>query len=185
MMKTEPRKIAIIGTAGRDKGINLQESHWNFMTQTIYEEVTKEDILISGGAAWADHVAVWAFMNGLCKELHLHLPAPFSNGGFDGDYGTSGGAANYYHKLFSKNLGFWSLGHIEECFKAGNCFITHQPTAKGYAAMVARNKLVATQCTHMVAFTLGDGAIPQDGGTKITWDMAGNKERAHISISGK
>lgn len=49
--------------------------------------------------------------------------------------------------------------------------------------MFARNRLVAEQCTHVLAFTFGMGAEPADGGTKATWDMAGpGKMRRHVSL---
>jgi hypothetical protein len=176
------RVIAVIGTAGRDKSIPMTGSHWDFMCETLAAEVEPTDILVSGGAAWADHVAVWAYLNGLCKELILHLPAPFSNGQFHGEYGTSGNACHYYHCLFSNNLGFDSLRHIWECMNRKTCTVTTQPIAKGYKAMATRNALVARDCTHMMAFTFGTGDVPADGGTKMTWDMAAGKERAHISL---
>lgn len=176
------RTIAIIGTAGRDKAITMGEKHWVQMANTIYEEVKPDDVLVSGGAAWADHVAVWAFLNGMCRELHLHLPAPFNGTHFEGGYGTSGGACNYYHQRFSETMGFYSRGHLHEALKQDNCFHTFQDVANGYGAMATRNRLVANQCTHMVAFTFGQGDVPADGGTKITWDMAANKERCHVTI---
>ena len=177
------RNIAVIGTAGRDKTHPLHEKHWVFMANTVYEEVGRDDMLISGGAAWADHVAVWAFMNDLCKGLVLHLPAPFEGGKFIGEYGTSGNACNYYHRLFSKEMGFNSRGHLMAAIEKG-AIVTYQPHMLGYAAMSARNLLVASDCTHMMAFTMGIGDVPTDGGTKITWDMAAAKDRVHLSLAG-
>jgi ribA/ribD-fused uncharacterized protein len=178
----EKRVIAVIGTAGRDKNIALAEKHWDFMAHTIYQELQPTDILVSGGAAWADHVAVWAYLNDHCAGLILHLPAPFKNNRFWGEYGTSGNACNYYHEKFSKTMGFNSLAHIQAALDKG-ARITEQSIAMGYAAMAKRNKLVANDCTHMVAFTFGEGDVPADGGTKITWDMAANKLRSHVSLA--
>lgn len=175
------RVIAVIGTAGRDKFVRMARKHWDQMTTAIGGEVTKADFLVSGGAAWADHVAIWAFLMDHVAGLNLHLPAPFENGKFQGGYGTSGGACNYYHGLFSERMGMDSLGHITMAIEKG-AIITQQPVANGYAAMAARNALVARDCTHMVAFTFGDGDVPADGGTKITWDMAASKQRAHIPL---
>ena len=45
-----------------------------------------------------------------------------------------------------------------------------------------RNKLVAAECDHLIAFTLGRGNVPADGGTKMTWDMAAHAERMHLSL---
>lgn len=178
----EQRTIAIIGTAGRDKNHPMSAKHWDFMCHTIYEELKPEDALVSGGAAWADHVAIWAFLNDHCKQLILHLPAVFMNNHFDGGYGTSGGACNYYHGLFDNVMGFHSRGHIQAAIDKG-ARITNQPIAMGYVAMTNRNKLVAEDCTHMVAFTFGEGDEPADGGTKMTWNMAATKQRAHVSLN--
>lgn len=104
------------------------------------------------------------------------------NGSFDGEFGTSGGAANYYHSTFSKTIGRKTMVEIQSAIDKG-ATVTTQPTAAGYAAMSKRNKLVADQCDHMIAFTFGMGDIPTDGGTKMTWDMAGaSKNRQHVPL---
>lgn len=175
------RIIAVIGTAGRDKAITMCAEHWNFMANTLAGELKPDDVLVSGGAAWADHVAVWAYLNDLCSGLILHLPAPFMANHFDGGWGTSGGACNYYHQKFDYAMGFHSRGHITSAIEKG-AVVTSQPLANGYGAMATRNKLVANDCTHMIAFTFGEGDVPADGGTKITWDMAANKQRIHVPI---
>lgn len=177
------RVIAIIGTAGRDKNVTMADAHWTHMTTVIFQELNPEDYLVSGGAAWADHVAIWAYLNNLCSGLTLHLPAPFRQGQYQGAYGTSGAACNYYHDKFGKALGIDPYQHIAAAIEKG-ALVTQQPIAKGYAAMAARNKLVANDCTHMVAFTFGTGDVPADGGTKITWDMAATKLRSHVSLAG-
>lgn len=177
------RTIAIIGTAGRDKQFPMDISHWDFMCRVARFFLRPGDHLVSGGAAWADHVAVWAFSNGLCADLTLHLPAPFSSV-FGGGSGTSGGASNHYHWQFSHAIGRDTLMDIQEAIECGAEFST-QPVSKGYGAMFARNRLVAEECTHVLAFTFGAGDKPADGGTKDTWDMAGpHKKRKHVSLLG-
>lgn len=178
------RKIAIIGTAGRDKNHPMSAKHWDFMCEMVRAELNPDDHLISGGAAWADHVAVWAFRTGLVHSLSLHLPAPLWYGKFQGDFGTSGGTANYYHEKFSLAMGgraLDTLDQIAQCIDRGVPFTT-QPVAKGYEAMANRNRLVAAECDHLIAFTFGRGNTPADGGTKMTWDMAAHAERMHLSL---
>lgn len=178
------RQIAIIGTAGRDKNHPMSAKHWDFMCEMVRAEIEPDDHLISGGAAWADHVAVWAFRSGLVHSLSLHLPAPLWQGKYVGDFGTSGGTANYYHERFSLAMGgraFDTLAQIEDCLKRG-VYSSTQPVAKGYKAMADRNLRVATECDHLIAFTFGRGTIPIDGGTKMTWDMASHAERMHLSL---
>ena len=70
------RKIAIIGTAGRDKNYPLSAKHWDFMCNMVSAELDADDHLISGGAAWADHVAIWAFRRGLVQpSMHACIMA--------------------------------------------------------------------------------------------------------------
>ena len=176
------RTVAIIGTAGRDKKIDMTKATWEFMCEQTRQLVKPTDHLVSGGAAWADHLVVWAYLEGLCESLTLHLPAVLNGDAYDGDFGTSGGAANYYHKLFSKVIGRNTIGEVQAAIDKG-ATVTNQATAAGYVAMAKRNKLVADQCDHMIAFTFGMGDIPADGGTKMTWDMAGaNKHRQHVPL---
>lgn len=177
----EKRVIAVIGTAGRDKSIPMGRKHWDQMTDVIGSEVSMTDYLVSGGAAWADHVAIWAYLTDKVSALTLHMPAPIVGKHFGGAYGTSGAACNYYHEKFSKIMGMDSLEHIRMAIQKG-ATVTYQPVAMGYQAMAARNALVARDCTHMVAFTFGQGNEPADGGTKITWDMAASKQRAHVPL---
>ena len=178
------RKIAIIGTAGRDKNFPMNARHWDFMCNMVRDEVEPDDHLISGGAAWADHVAVWAFRMGLVHSLSLHLPAPIEAGIYAGAYGTSGGAARYYHEKFSLIMGGGgkdTMRQVADCIVRGVPYTT-QPVAIGYKAMAERNKLVAAECDHLMACTLGRGNVPADGGTKMTWDMASHAERIHFSL---
>jgi hypothetical protein len=175
------RVIAVIGTAGRNKADPLTSLLWEGMTQHLCGGLLPNDKLVSGGAAWADHIAVHAFINGYCNELTLHLPAPFVNGQFEGAYGTSGGAANYYHKLFSKVVGEDTLGQITCAINMG-AHVTYEPVANGYGAMARRNAKVATDCSHMLAYTFGAGDVPADGGTLMTWNMAAGKKRKHIPL---
>ena len=151
------------------------------MINTMKCIIEPTDQLISGGAAWADHIAVHLFNGNYVRHLKLHLPAPFENGSFLGGYGTSGGAANYYHQKMSKTLGINSLLEIDQALSKHGADYTEQAHAQGYKAMVERNQLVADEAELLIAFTFGEGASPADGGTKITWDMCqGNK--VHFSL---
>lgn len=175
------RVVAVIGTAGRDKQFPLELAHWEYMCRVVRFFVRPTDHLVSGGAAWADHAAVWAFGEGLVAGLTLHLPSPFDQA-FVGAKGTSGGVANYYHKQFGRVIRRDTLRDIRQVLDQGARHTT-QPEGKGFAAMFARNGLVAEQCTHVLAFTFGQGDEPADGGTKATWDMAGpQRKRKHISL---
>jgi hypothetical protein len=175
------RVLAIIGTAGRDKNYPMTKKLWECMLSDIRQRVSPDDILVSGGAAWADHLAVVMYLENNVAGLRLHLPAPWNNKKFDGYYGTSGGAANYYHKKFSSIVEINSLEQIQEAINKG-AEITIEPMANGYGAMFARNKKVADESTSMLAYTFGEGNVPDDGGTKVTWNMSKITDKTHVPL---
>lgn len=175
-------KIAIIGTAGRDKTKPMTHELWNWMITSALGLVPKGSHLVSGGAAWDDHLAVALFLNGHASYLTLHLPAPFdyASGGFAGPANSSASAANYYHKLFSEAIGVDTLSQIEQAACMPNCDGTFEFPSKGYGGMFARNNKVA-QADEMLAYTFGLSDVPADGGTKDTWDKCKGK-KFHISL---
>jgi hypothetical protein len=175
-------KIAIIGTAGRDRSMPMTKSLWEAMTADARNRTSQGCHLVSGGAAWADHLAVELFLTGHASDLTLHLPAPFENGRFVGPYKGAASAANYYHRLFSEILNYDTLGDIAGIEHHPRVHSTFQPEAAGYAAMFARNKLVAADATEMLAYTWGTGNKPADGGTLNTWNQCGSGRKTHIPL---
>ena len=161
--------IAIIGTAGGDKTKPMTKALWGAMQRDVLVRVPKGAHVCSGGAAWADHLAVFLFLYGHADRITLHLPAPMNDREFIGQYGTAGGTANYYHRLFSKTLDRDTLADVIECTRADNCEGTYEPAGPGMSALFARNQKIA-QCGSMIAYTWGEGAIPANGGTRHTWD---------------
>lgn len=173
-------KIAIIGTAGRDKSMPMTLALWQWMINDLAGRINHTDHLISGGAAWADHLAVSAFLNGFCKELTLHMPAPF-DGRFIGPSNSAASAANYYHDRFSQAIGIDTLEEISLAAAGDNCHGTFESERAGYSGMFARNNKVASGCDRMLAYTFGTGDTPADGGTRDTWDKC-RGERVHIPL---
>ena len=162
-------RTAIIGTAGRDKTKPMTKELWQWMLEDAKSRVSSSEHLVSGGAAWADHLAVALFLEGKVEKLTLHLPAPFIKLRFKGVYGSSGNAANYYHQNFSSAIGENTLRQISDCFALEGCDFTVEPEAPGYKGMFSRNAKVATADT-LFAYTFGQSDVPADGGTKHTWD---------------
>jgi hypothetical protein len=180
--ETDGRYVGIIGTAGRrEDGARLTESDYRYLVSYIGGAVKPNDVLISGGAAWADHVAVQLFLDGKVGGLVLHLPAElivgpdgkltFRNGGF----GTAGNTANYYHSLFDKALKVesgYSLKQIQEAIDRG-AVVTFGDGTQGNEGMKARNSLVARDARDfLVAMTFDPDMkrqTPKDGGTADTW----------------
>ena len=147
------------------------------------KRITPDTTAISGGAAWADHLAVKLFLAGKIKHLELHLPSTITNGRFDGDRGTSGGASNYYHDKFSTITGENSINQIIEAINRG-ATVTYEPNAMGYKAMFTRNSKVAnSNADTLLAYTFGNTEIPADGGTLHTWNMVTTGIKHHIQIN--
>lgn len=179
------RRIAIIGTAGRDKEKPMTAALWESMVADARQRVNPSDILVSGGAAWADHLAVTLYLDGDVNELILHLPAPVEDGVYLGPARDSAAsAANYYHSLFKKITGVDSIREIEVAIQRG-AQVTNEPEAPGYAAMFARNKKVAMGSNNLLAYTFGAGDTPADGGTKATWDQStiSAEKKIHVDLA--
>ncbi|WP_225784532.1 hypothetical protein [Xenophilus sp. Marseille-Q4582] len=178
------KPIAIIGTAGR--GTPLTKAHWDFMVATALEVIPAGRHVVSGGAAWADHVAVRLLTLGHAGALTLHLPAPMDETDFSfvGVRKSAGSAANYYHHQFSQALGEDTRAELFDASQDDRCFGTFEPAAPGYSAMFTRNRKVAATATGgVLAFTFGEGDVPADGGTKHTWDLIASNKKFHYSLA--
>ena len=175
--------ISIIGTAGRkEDGEKLSKSVYEKMylaAKKIVHEFTDPQ-LVSGGAAWGDHLAVSLFLAKEVKKLTLHFPCEFNSrvSKFaEAGFRSSGGTANYYHRLFSQKMAgndTATLHGIQKALLAG----AESTISTGF---LARNKLVAKSDV-ILAFTFGESG-PKDGGTKHTWDHARKAKRIHVPIS--
>jgi hypothetical protein len=164
--------VAIIGTAGRkeDKAY-LTERHFIRMLDGVYVVLKKvglswNDIqLISGGAAWADHLAVNLVKIGKVSPLatRLYIPARFDGKQYVRDNPSSTNTAstcNYYHSEFSKVISRDSLSEINDIRLLG-ADLSHGGIGGGFKV---RNQLVASACGTegiTIAFTFGSTESPQ------------------------
>lgn len=179
--KARVTRVAIIGTAGRGKE-PMTLALFDAMVQAARETMThtlgldpKECQLVSGGAAWADHVAVALFLQGDVAGLTIYAPCAFvgAAAGFE-DTGAAdwrinpGKSANHYHARFSKAVKRDTLAEIAAAQQQGARISVGHTAAKGFHA---RNKSIAAAATHMIAFSWGEGPAPSDGGTAHTWNQ--------------
>lgn len=170
-------KVAVIGTAGRGKDAERLYSvdflRMCDITNNILKTLTNEPYLVSGGAAWADHIAVNLFNNKVVKYLDLHLPATWDyeryQYGEPTQPGNAGSISNYYHRIFSKRVSIDSLKEIDLALKS----CTHT-VGNGF---FKRNKKVA-EAQAVIAFTFGNGSKLKDGGTANTLE-------AYFSLQNK
>ena len=180
-------KIACIGTAGRNEDGNK-------LTTTVYTQMYgqlisdlqiwdgAEIMLVSGGAAYADALAVRAYLDHFVPNLTLHLPAEFKNSKYieTGDKMSPGRIANWYHFKFQQKTGVAGLIQIQKAIDE-DAIVT---VSSGFHA---RNTLVA-DVDVVIAWTFGthsslniqdaSEAGLKDGGTLDTW----NKSKAPIKI---
>ena len=169
-------RVAIIGTAGRrEDGPKMTKALYESMVSYSHRFIGnlcqgdyKQVQLASGGAAWADHVAVTLFLTKKYGGLTLYLPAGLSISGesyFSKKHNDPASTSNYYHEQFSQKIGHNSILDIYDTYSLGAQFLINE---KGFHA---RNKDLAKNCDVMLAFTWGESdSEPKDGGTKHTWD---------------
>jgi hypothetical protein len=175
--------IGIIGTAGRkeDETKMSKELYYHMCNHAVQflrrlklkpEHVT----LISGGAAWADHIAVSLFLRGDAHKLRLHFPCRFiveEKRYFH--MHQSGSTSNYYHGLFSKKMGGDTLEGITKAilqkaeYTIGKDFLD-------------RDKKIAEESDILLAYTWGEGNEPKPGGTKHTWDHCNATVKVHTPL---
>ncbi len=173
-------RLGIIGTAGRgDDGVKLQgnPAYWRMMkviAQTV-ATMAQPSWLVSGGAAFSDHLAVQLYLEGYAPELSLHLPTEWLGHGFK-EIRSSGNAShdpgrtsNYYHSLFSRDIQADTLAEIQQAIEKG------ATVKSGAGGFKERNTDIANEADVMLAFTFGNGAQLKDGGTKDTWNKFGLK----------
>jgi hypothetical protein len=189
MAEEDPRiTIAIVGSAGRNEdALKISAMLFDSMILKAESIVTKQwDLswdkvkLVSGGAAFADHVAVALFLKYPETQLLLALPAPWKDGRYSDrtaplqDYST-GERSNGLHRRFSRFIGRNSLSDLQEAMDRGAEVLT-------YNDFFARNRQVA-KAERMIAFTFGEGPTPKEGGTKYTWDRCTSKDKIHVTLN--
>jgi hypothetical protein len=187
--RTAIQTVAVIGTAGgRGGAARLNKFTFDAMcvdAERVISGVLGLDArsvcLVSGGAAWADHVAVRLFLSGKFAGLVLHLPAKWQTTASFYDSGgrmwtdNPGRVENDYHRKFSGALGVNTLHEIEKARLGGAAIFDH------YEGFHARNLAVA-KAACLVAYSFSDGGAPTEGGTKHTWTHCVGR-RVHRPIS--
>lgn len=160
--------LAVIGTAGRNgTGARLTAAHFEAMcdaTRRMCQTLDAPLALVSGGAAWADHVAVTLFLQGHVDRLVLCLPAPWVRGKFS-QLARDGVTANKLHQEFHARAHVNGLRDLDEAIRRGATVVVKD-------GFLARNCEIARHATHMLAFVHG---LPVSGGTGHTWSRFGAK----------
>lgn len=179
--------VAIIGTCGRTGGDKLSPTIFNWMYEAARTTITSRFGLsptnvqvVSGGAAWADHVAVRLFLDDYVPALTLHLPVALEETAFATNdtwsFKTNPGySANKYHKSFTDAMGVDTIAELHAAIDKGA--ETHV-----YKGFHARNRVVS-KAEYMIAFTWGEGNVPAKGGTAHTWGLSISSSKVHIPLA--
>lgn len=166
--------FAIVGTAGRkDDASKLSKKHFQAMcivATGLIEQFGENNYpithLVSGGAAWADHVAVKLFLEKKAPHLRLFLPCEWDNGSFK-DSGVDdfkinpGRTVNRLHKSFQTRTQINSLTEIQIAKSEGAELIPCRGGFYGRNAMVAKSDF-------LLACTFGAEHKVKEGGTAHT-----------------
>lgn len=170
-------RVAIIGSAGRNKdGERVNKKLYSrlvgharhFIASLGIEDCT----LVSGGAAFVDHVAVTLHLIGVSQKLVLYLPAQWDGEKYCGN--SDSGYANYLHYCFSEALGEKkekSLETIGKLISVGNHDFEHH-FGKGFKE---RNLDVA-KSDILMAYTFNKGGPKPRSGTLHTWNHSDAKK---------
>lgn len=167
--------FSIVGSAGRrDDASKLSRKHFDaacIVADGLIDQINDSNYplthLVSGGAAWMDHVAVKLFLDKKVKNLRLYLPCYFNTGAFFND--RTGVTKKFdiattlhkYHRQFQIVTGINSLSQIQTAQNEGAELIPCKGGFYGRNAMVAKSDFI-------LACTFGKGAMLKDGGTADT-----------------
>ena len=163
-------RIGIIGNAHGPYTVEHLEKGIEALISEFKKRGYREEIvLVSGGAAWFDHIAVMAY---LCEDsrldLELHLPcsfeARFKDNGLRDWRSNPGFLSNRYHDTFSRETGIESLKDISQSIQRGCTVYIHN-------GFHERNEKLVQDLDLLIAFGAGTDA-PESGGTRYTWDKA-------------
>jgi hypothetical protein len=185
-------KIGIIGSAGRkeDEPKMTLELYKKMVKKAheLIDDIVEEQkidfgdvVLVSGGSAWSDHIAVDLF-NEAFMNLRLHMPVKFCDEKvcfYDSlNTGYSGKLINSVHKNFSMKTGKDSLNELKQAKKDGAVFI------ETYNGFHDRNSGLAKDVSNnsgvLIAFSWGKDQ-PEKGGTYDTWKKTSGR-KIHISL---
>ena len=175
-------KVALIGTAGRkEDSTKLNRKLYQKILEDVRNRLNliREPVhLLSGGAAYMDHLAVLAYLRDFpnVESFEIFFPCKWDNG-FEEN--KTGGISKWYHEKFSLKMGGAKTTSIEQIQKAINKGATYTE-GKGFHA---RNIPVG-KADYILAYTFGDSLYePKDGGTNHTWNKSKAPIKIHVPIT--
>lgn len=193
--------LAIIGTAGRKEDKDrLTGDHHDKMVDIASKLMIHLKLdgpnthLVSGGAAFADHVVVTLGLTGVVppENITLYLPSHLGPDGYFGEnewQEKTAKTAMYYHSIFSEKIGRNSIQEIQLLKDKG---ATLEVISGGFKVRNTRVAKHVSPIGHLLAFTFGIPSSHQtdwsvrpfgptinsqyaglkDGGTADTWNKS-------------
>lgn len=178
-------RLAIIGTSGRKpqdlKQLTKEHMEWmaetvkNYIKETIQTSYDKV-ILVSGGSAWADHIAVQLYLTKEFAGLELYLPSRYDAKNQRYINTHEGRKLNLLHKQCQEKTGMPVFQQLASAVTSKNCKITIQ---RGF---LPRNTLVARNNNYLIAFTFSSTNTPSEGGTLDTWNKTKHENKVHFTL---
>jgi hypothetical protein len=176
-------RIGIIGSCGKDgKKINLigYRRMINLTSNLIKQHQQTNDqnvVLVSGGAALSDHIAIDLFLDGFVNSLILYLPCEWNesqckfmeNSKNESDPGS---IANLLHVKFGNEVQKNTLRDIQMAIDKG----AEVHIGNGF---LSRNLQIANSVDKLIAFTFDKKMTP---GTKHTWSHCRIEDKVHLLI---
>lgn len=179
--------VSIIGTAGKNyldkmdlKLYNKMLTQSKFIIENIFNLKPENIILVSGGAAWSDHLVIDLFLESYIKKAKIFMPINWdstkkqymeSNHKFD-----CGKTSNDLHKKFSQKIGRNSLEDIQNGINKG------LEINNKFWGFFNRNTQVA-KSDYLIAFSWSTKGEPNDGGTKDTWNKSISEHKIHVDLN--
>lgn len=151
-------RVGIIGTACRDRDFVDRVVYYQallYLEQWLSSQWSwSEIILVSGGAAWSDHLAVLLYLRHPGCRIDLKLPEPLAV--------TLEGRSTsaYHHRCFEQSTGIPSLSHLQSV-PIGSLSLYH--------GFKARDRVIASSVDILIALTK-DGNGKLTSGTQYTWN---------------
>ena len=174
-------RVVIIGSAGHhveDKKYLDSQLYTKVVNQVDQKIQPWKNIhLISGGAAFVDHVAISLFLKHVTEgaKLTLFLPCEFDCQQNQFAECHPGPIATKEHRDFEKRTGIESLVEITKAIKLGAKVRVVSDLKIDPKGWHARNMKIAASVSlddSLFAFTWYAGSEPKpDSGTRRTWDM--------------
>lgn len=184
-------RLAIIGTSGRHNSELqvLTTKHMEFMMEKTYEYIetvmntTPENIiLVSGGSAWADHIAIQLYLTKKFAGLELYLPSEFDPKKKRFKNTHEGRRLNFLHEQCQDKTGMPILNEITRVVSSAKASSNSRVKIIIKRGFIQRNTLISKNNDHLVAFTFSSSDEPNGGGTADTWLKTKHTNKKHFTL---